>query len=170
MLNNCDLNWSKIKEQSWQRFPERQLFIDDKENIFAMKRRNGNIVVVGYMHYNSREMVAASDLIKFANSVIALAKDKYNTSDIVMITNMWLKDSKNLPQTPYPEEATYYHIDYKGEIIKTPLSEIYDNIKSKVEERKKEKIRRKNDPDVIDEEAIIMNAIKYGYGDNYGYG
>lgn len=182
-MSNCGLYWSRIKKQSWDKFPDRQLYLDEGENIFALKRKDGKIVVVGYMHFIRPECWHFGDnLRKFASDVIALARDKFKTSDIVIISNKLLESLKIMPKTPYPEEAAYYHIDSRGEITKDPLDKINEHIKSKIAETEQERIKKKNARlsgddsydyylnDGPNEEEIIMGAIKYGYGDIYGYG
>ena len=162
-------NWSKIKKQSWDKFPERQINIDNDKHLFVIRRKDNSIVVVKYIHCDT--YISESSFVNYTNQVIDFAKNEYNTSDIVIITN----NPDRINET-YPIGVKYYLIRPNGEMRKKSLDDSWDQfIEDQLEFLVEWDVTHtyyisSNRYSIIDEEELIMRAIENGNGDIYGYG
>ncbi len=46
--NHHQVNWNRLKQLLWQPFPGQQLYLDDREEILAIKK-DDSVEIVGYM-------------------------------------------------------------------------------------------------------------------------
>lgn len=169
-----DEAWESIKQKTWYKFPEQQIFIDEKEQIIVMRRKNNKIIIAGllFSYRTSNVSYILSDIHDFIKYMMKLTIDKWDNAEIILITNFLLSnishfdydEIKNLPL-----DKSYFYFD-GANFIKQDLNRSIEfclNSHNRYIEVQRNIANREKDP--IDYESAIMRALSFDDADRFGF-
>ncbi len=166
--------WESIKQKTWHKFPEQQIFIDEKEQIIVMRRKNNKIVVAGLL-FSFRTSVVSyifPDIFDFIKYMMELAKDKWDNAEIILITNFLLSNISHYDNDKIqnlPLDKLYFYFDGMN-FIKQDLNQSIEfclSSHNRYIEIQRNIANREKDP--IDYESAIMRALSFDDADRFGF-
>jgi len=132
--------WERLKKDWWEPFHEEKLYIDENENILAIKTE-GSVMVLGYLHLACDlhiqpdfQNTILQGIIDFVASLDQIINDKgWKDHKIIVVTTYKLSDLNKFDYSILPDHVSYFF-----------MTESQDSPKKKYNMRLDKKIHENN--------------------------
>ena len=168
-----EVNRNRIKELFWLSNPENNVYADEKEDIYVIKKVDF-LMVIGYLHCGVRPfgLGLGNDLLDFITDIKKLCKTKsWLNFELFIILDFRLRLISPETIILLPRDIKYFLLELH-QLLNSPPK---DPIEQKLENELSDSIRRSKvvfGSSILDEdpnsESAIMRALENGYGDLYG--
>ncbi|GAA4366116.1 hypothetical protein GCM10023185_37020 [Hymenobacter saemangeumensis] len=166
---NLEKNWQALKDLLWSPFPDKQVYIDDLDNLMVIKRDEGLLDVVAYGHVTGDYFFQAG-VLKFVLDVKRTRESNgWNSGALKFILNIPLAKMKYLSSLrAFPDDVEYFYFEPIRSGHSAPiLQDLHKEIQVLVD-RKQRARENRAEMDATDTERDIMNALRNGNGEIYG--
>jgi len=110
-MNHFENNWKLLKELWWEPFLDRQVYLDDLDNVFVIKENDGSFVIVGYLH-TTGYLFGVGALISFINDINKIAIERWPKGNLKMVINRPISNIKSSSlMKMLPSDVEYYFFD-----------------------------------------------------------
>ncbi|WP_303924860.1 hypothetical protein [Draconibacterium sediminis] len=174
--------WVAIKEKSWDKFPTQRIFIDNENFIMVMRRNDNTVVVVGFLHFKIMKLFQESEDSKslshvnnahsfplfreYVAKLCSFKSGKYGNSDLVLLLNRELESIDYSLLEELPQEIKYFYYDESRAVF---LPQDLEVAVKRNKETPRYTVQILPDRKLIDNEDVIMRALREGEGDHFGY-
>lgn len=118
--------WEEIKNYWRNEFHQNEIYSDEIEHIITFKQSDDSVIIIGYLHYESKFWMSANDFIDFIRNLGIKSSNSYK---IFLLCNEHLSSIKKAYDIlTLPQDVEYYYVDYNY---------IFETIKFKHESRVK---------------------------------